>query len=788
MANPLRELLRRRVPQFLGLYLGASWGVVQFVDWLAKRYLLPNALTDGFLLALASLAPAMFLLAWGHGAPGRDPWGRTERIGVPANVVLTLVLLGTFLYGRDLGATAQRVTVTDEDGQSIERLVPKQGQRRRMVLFVWENGSHETDLDWLRYGVPLLLEQDLEQDPYLEVWTPFDGWEGSIITRLQRAGFDDGLGVPVALQRRLAESWHLEYFADGRLDRVEGDIDLRLDLYRVEPAATVAELRAVGPELLPLIDQLTELLKTALEVPAGSARLADDLPVADHMSTSLDALRRYVEGQTALLLGNDREAAIDHFGAAVEHDPSFALAQSEQGRMYSEMGATGKALELAQQALRNDYKLPERNRFQLKAESYWLAGETDKAIALYEMWVDLYPDDSVALSTLANQYQWSGNRIEDSIATYERLLVVDPSQDWVLTQLGRLWGVKGEPTKAREYFERYADLHPDESGSWIRLANWHIRQGELDTARELFEKAELLISDSISPLISLADVDLRQGDLDAVEARLEQAAQRANDDRSRSMVAEARLELLEMRGRLREYVDLLAEVEEIQARYRRPTNVLVETMILHTERWVEAGLGAEAATRLDALAADLEPPFDRLVAYGRMLLHLAQGDVEAAQPWMLDFERFINSYNRPDLLTYSATGRGRSELLRGRPRAAVQHFRSALEAFDRSPQSAYQDWPRLRLLTDLGRALRLSGEGREARQRLEEILRIFPAYPWAHLELALLAEEQRQLDVARDHLDRVFLFWEGADEEYPPAREGHALAGRLTRQGLRAKG
>ena len=33
----LGELVRRRVPQIVGLYLVGSWGFVEFVDWAAER-------------------------------------------------------------------------------------------------------------------------------------------------------------------------------------------------------------------------------------------------------------------------------------------------------------------------------------------------------------------------------------------------------------------------------------------------------------------------------------------------------------------------------------------------------------------------------------------------------------------------------------------------------------------------------------------------------------------------------------------------------------------------------
>ncbi|MEO0461364.1 MAG: hypothetical protein AAF219_11020, partial [Myxococcota bacterium] len=67
----IKELLHRRVPQFVGAYLVAGWGLVQFVQFLESRYTLGTQWVDlvglGWLLAL----PAVVSLAWHHGAPGR---------------------------------------------------------------------------------------------------------------------------------------------------------------------------------------------------------------------------------------------------------------------------------------------------------------------------------------------------------------------------------------------------------------------------------------------------------------------------------------------------------------------------------------------------------------------------------------------------------------------------------------------------------------------------------------------------------------------------------------------
>ena len=72
----LKELLARRVPQIVGAYLAAGWLVLEFTDWAVNRYLLSSHLTDFVVAGWLLLLPAVFMLAWFHGKPGRDRWSR----------------------------------------------------------------------------------------------------------------------------------------------------------------------------------------------------------------------------------------------------------------------------------------------------------------------------------------------------------------------------------------------------------------------------------------------------------------------------------------------------------------------------------------------------------------------------------------------------------------------------------------------------------------------------------------------------------------------------------------
>lgn len=84
------SLWSRRVPHFLGLYLAAGWGVVNFVSWIAERYALSPGWASLFFLALLGMVPSVALVAWFHGRPGRQSLRPLERVVVPVNLVVAV--------------------------------------------------------------------------------------------------------------------------------------------------------------------------------------------------------------------------------------------------------------------------------------------------------------------------------------------------------------------------------------------------------------------------------------------------------------------------------------------------------------------------------------------------------------------------------------------------------------------------------------------------------------------------------------------------------------------------
>ncbi len=223
----LSDLIARRVPHILGLYLAAGWAVLEFTDWAVGRYVLSPHLTDLALVAWALLIPSVLMLAYYHGRPGRDEWATAEKIGIPVNVLLAVAVLLLTFRGKELGAATTEITVRDETGAEIERVIPKSEFRKRFALYYFTNESGDTALDWLQYGIPLALSDDLAQDIFLDVRTsyPYFG------ERLKEAGYPDGLRLPLALRRDIAEEFNLPFFVSGSIRGTRQQLDVTVSLY-----------------------------------------------------------------------------------------------------------------------------------------------------------------------------------------------------------------------------------------------------------------------------------------------------------------------------------------------------------------------------------------------------------------------------------------------------------------------------------------------------------------------------------------------------------------------------
>ena len=92
----IKNLLERRIPQILGSYLVAGTSLILFIEYLVDKYQFPSHYPTLSLFALVGILPSVVILAYFHGAPGKDEWTKGERIGSPINV---LFIAGILFFG-----------------------------------------------------------------------------------------------------------------------------------------------------------------------------------------------------------------------------------------------------------------------------------------------------------------------------------------------------------------------------------------------------------------------------------------------------------------------------------------------------------------------------------------------------------------------------------------------------------------------------------------------------------------------------------------------------------------
>jgi len=92
----IKKILNRRIPQILGSYFIAGTSLVLFIEYLIEKYEFPVYLPTMSLIALIGILPSVLILAYFHGAPGKDEWTKIEKIGIPMNVLFIgcIILIG----------------------------------------------------------------------------------------------------------------------------------------------------------------------------------------------------------------------------------------------------------------------------------------------------------------------------------------------------------------------------------------------------------------------------------------------------------------------------------------------------------------------------------------------------------------------------------------------------------------------------------------------------------------------------------------------------------------------
>ena len=776
MADFITELKERRVLPAVGVYAASCWVLVEILDRLVERYLLSPYLTDIVFWGLYSLIPAVILVTWSYGRPGRDNATTAQKVGVPINIIATMGLLITAFGGKDLGATASMVTMANELGQQETYLVPNESFRRRMAVFFFDNESGDPSHDWLQYGVTDLLVQDLQQDPFVLATSPYENFGNGFYARMQQAGFMEATRIPTSLKREIAQDANRQYFVEGAFTVEHGEYVVTTTIWETQTLDQVATIGQRGWNLYDTIDRLSRDVRKELDVPRN--RTASDMPLAETYGESQKAFQHYIAGLNERLFNNDFAASNALLDAALEEDHNFVLAHFVKAInliMGGDLPSAQVSLNKAQQL---DYRLPDRDRVILKANSYRLSGETDKLIEFLRMQVKL-SDDAASHSLLGNILFVTG-ALEEAKREFKVALQRDSLNAGINLILSQLERSTGDMDAAIAYARVYQKERPEDIEAHIQMGDLLRDSGELDQAERHYEQAQLLENNPVQPTLRLVIIAARKGDENKARQLLEQAEALAQTPTDRGDVHQAASFLEARLGRIDAAIEQLYAAEVFFRQTLAPFQVALATydpiVGLNLHRGDVESAEAALASGMDML----QPPMDKFLAFCEARIFVQRGDLDQAGQTLGRGVEIIEQFKFDALRFQITLTEADIHKARGDYAGQMNSLKLGLQQIDRSFIAAelYAQWVP-KLYAELANAQVLAGDLDGAEESLGRGFRLDPSEPNLWSAKARLQKASGLSQLAAASINYALAIWQNADPQFDEWQEARALASEI---------
>jgi len=757
------DLWERRFIQIISAYLVISYVVIQAIDAISKFYLLSPHWSQFSFVLLVSILPSIAVIAYYHGKGGLESWVIAEKVTLPVNAIFTAILLLFLFQGKQLGATTEKISVTNEEGKRIERTIARTEFRKRIAIFNFSNKSGDPTLDWWSIGIAHALQNDLYQDLFIKVKGPYD-----LIEEIKRTGKPKSQDLSVSLMRKIAQDYRLDYFIRGEFSGNPKDLVLSFGLYETENASLISQHELMATDPFEAIDQMTIQIKRDLVIPDSHISSTTDLPASSILTSDLDAYKSYIQGADAITVDNDYEIGIKHLMQAIQKDSEFAQAHLLLAISFTVTNQSSTAKDYVEKTMDHIYTLTERDQFLAKSFYYYLNEDQEKRIKVLRMWIEFYPEDVDAYDLLGRIFQSSG-KLDQAKDIYNKVTEIDDDRGNFYVKLAEILEAQQNRDSALSYYQQYAEKYPAHPRSFQLLGNFYLDEGNFEMANQYFEKALLLDQRNINLSGEIALVKERMGRfaeaLIAYQAILEDCK---NPQDSLNIINRI-MNFYFRTGQLNTGLDWWGLFLE-KAKKTQPPLYVSMTRTTRLEWYMEMGRSEEALRILREEEEKFKDSFTNLIAFGYMNYYLTLKDIPQAEIYMDKVMNHVAKYGSP----------GNIEVFyQAELNFIKQNYQDALELF-REFKKTNSFVPQSVIDIRIAKSLWQVKNKTEAIQVLEEFLVTDPYHPEASYELALLFLEQGKNEKALELLSTSLQVWESADLEYRRAKAARDKYDQLT--------
>jgi len=452
-------------------YFVGIWGLVQFTDWVLNRYQISPHWVDALLVLFLSLIPSLIIYVWKLDRIKMGKINLLEKLFLPGNLLVSILLLFILFNGTDLGATTKTVHFNNENGAEESRTIVKPNFRKRLAIHTFTSEQKDSMHQWMNWGIHGGIAEDISQNGYLTIgfWQKAESLQEMI---------------------KLSDEDFYDHFLTGSYSVNDNVYYITTKLYNTHNGALQKTHSFSGIDFFALIDTISLITKKDLDFTQIQLDQFVDLPYAEAFTSDIEAYKNF----SLYFFRN----SLKHLEEAISLDSTFALANYVRAELlYGWSSSLLGAKEAINQGMRHRKRLPEKWESGLKRLYFQIYDEPDKAIALLKMQLEMDPGNENIIKTLTF-YFFLTNRYDELLKWREQLVTIDPHPD---NQMGVAEALllNGRFEEAGEIIMKIRNQYPNLLDALTTQASYYALTGQVDKANTLLQKI-IIKNPEVNPL------------------------------------------------------------------------------------------------------------------------------------------------------------------------------------------------------------------------------------------------------------------------------------------------